>query len=417
MKIALIVPVFPSLSQTFVLSQITSLIDLGHEVEIFANYAPVDTKVHKDVTRYKLLNRTCYHLEMCRSMPENCFRRILKAIIYIIKYLPIGPLALLNSLNIFKYGKRSASFHLLFEIIPFLDRGPYDIIHCHFGPSGNYAVKLKDLGVITGKIVTTFHGYDLSKYLGDQRSNVYEKLFEKGDLFLPISERWKKELINLGCKADKIDVHRMGIDIGKFRFCQRTAENDRPINILTVARLVEKKGVEYGIRAVGKVLENYPEVQYRIAGDGPLKKHLLDLISALKLKKNIHLLGSKDQDEILDLMTDSDILLAPSVTSKDGDQEGIPVVLMEAFANGLPVISSFHSGIPELIKEGISGFLVPERDVDAIKEKLKQLILKPELRFQMARAGRKHIESHYDAAKLNHRLVRLYEGLLASNAL
>ena len=93
-------------------------------------------------------------------------------------------------------------------------------------------------------------------------------------------------------------------------------------------------------------------------------------------------------------MADSDILLAPSVTSKDGDQEGIPVVLMEAFANGLPVISTYHSGIPELVQDGISGFLVPERDVDALKEKINQLILQSELRSRMGLAGRKYVERH-----------------------
>ena len=412
MKIALIVPEFPSLSQTFVLNQITGLIDRGHDVEIFAELATADANIHQDVMAYNLLQRTCYYREMCRSIPENKLNRILKSIGCIIKYLPMKPLTVLNSINILKYGKRSASFYLLFQIIPFLDKDPYDIIHCHFGPSGNYAVMLKDLGAITGKVVTTFHGYDLSTYLSTQGDHIYKRLFEKGDLFLPISQRWKEKLIRIGCREDRTVVHRMGIDIGKFRFCERTAGNDRSINILTVARLVEKKGVEYGIKAVAKVIERYPEVQYRIAGDGPLKKSLLDLIRTLKIEKNVHLLGSKDQNDILDLMTNSDILLAPSVTSKNGDQEGIPVVLMEAIANGLPAISSFHSGIPELIKDGISGFLVPERDVDALKEKLMQLILKPELRFQMARAGRKYVERHYDVAKLNDRLVRLFEGLL-----
>ena len=105
MKVAFIVPEFPSLSQTFVLNQITSLIDLGHEIEIFANYAAADTKIHQDVIRYNLLQRTCYHREIVCSKPQNSFKRILNGIGCIIKYLPKRPLAVLNSTNIFKYGK------------------------------------------------------------------------------------------------------------------------------------------------------------------------------------------------------------------------------------------------------------------------------------------------------------------------
>jgi len=401
------------LSQTFVLSQITGLIDRGYHVEIFAESASAGTKIHPDIVKYNLLQRTRYYREMCKNMPENRLNRSLKGIGCTIKYLPIKPLTVLNSLNIFKYHQKSTSFYHLFQIIPFLDKESYDIIHCHFGPSGNHAITLKDLRAITGKIITTFHGYDLTSYVKTHGGQIYRRLFEKGDLFLPISDRWKEKLIRLGCREDKTVVHRMGIDIEKFKFCQRTAGNDTPLKILTVARLVEKKGVEYGIKAVAKVIEQHPKVQYRIAGEGPLKKSLLDLINTLKIGEIVHLLGSKDQNEIIDLMTDSDILLAPSITTKNGDQEGIPVVLMEAFSNGLPIISTFHSGIPELIKDGISGFLVPERDVDALKEKIMQLMLKPELRFQMARAGRECIESHYDIGKLNDRLVELYKGLLA----
>ena len=104
MKIALIVPEFPSLSQTFVLSQITGLIDRGHDVEIFAESASTEAKIHQDVMGYNLLQRTCYHREISRNMPENKLNRILKGIGCIIKYLPMRPLAVLNSVNILKYG-------------------------------------------------------------------------------------------------------------------------------------------------------------------------------------------------------------------------------------------------------------------------------------------------------------------------
>ena len=209
MKVAFIVPEFPSLSQTFVLNQITGLIDRGIEVDIFANVARGGSKIHEDVKRYNLLDRTCYHGKIYQGMPTNKLPRAIKALRYVLKYILKNPLAILRSLNIFKYGRKAASFNLLFQIIPFLNKGPYDIFHCHFGPCGNLAVLLKELGAISGKIITAFHGYDLSTYLKGKETHVYERLFKKGDLFLPISRRWQEKLIELGCKQDKIVVYRM----------------------------------------------------------------------------------------------------------------------------------------------------------------------------------------------------------------
>jgi len=406
MRIAFLVGQFPALSETFILNQITGLIDRGHEVDIFASGKRNDPKVQPDVEKYGLLSRTYY-----RHMPTNKVWRVIKAIGLIVVNFYKNPLAILKSLNIFKYGKKALSLELLYAAILFLDKGPYDIIHCHFGPNGNLAVLLKEIGVITGKVVTTFHGYDMSRYVRTQGNEVYNFLFEKGDLFLPISERWKEELIKMGCNEQKILVHRMGVDTDKFKFSQRKSHEGN-IRLLTVARLVEKKGVEYGIRAVARVLRENPNIEYSIVGDGPLRNELETLIEKLGVGSQVKLLGWQEQDKIAELMDKADILLAPSVTSKDGDQEGIPVVIMEALAKGLPVLSTWHSGIPELVQDGKSGFLVPERDVDALAERLEYLIEHPEIWPEMGRAGRKFVEEHYNIDKLNDRLVEIYKKLL-----
>jgi colanic acid/amylovoran biosynthesis glycosyltransferase len=170
--------------------------------------------------------------------------------------------------------------------------------------------------------------------------------------------------------------------------------------------------LKYGIQAVANVLTNYPHVEYRIVGDGPLKSELQDLIDSLNVEDKIKLLGWKRQEEIVNLTEWADIFLAPSVTSEDGDQEGIPVVLMEAMAQGLPILSTLHSGIPELIQDGVSGFLVSERDVEALTDKLEYLITHPEIWPEMGRAGRDHVERHFNIDMLNDRLVKLYQQLL-----
>ena len=204
----------------------------------------------------------------------------------------------------------------------------------------------------------------------------------------------------------------MGVDLKMFAFAPRRPRQDGKVRLLTVARLAEKKGVEYGIRAVANVLRKHPHVEYNIAGDGPLKNDLANLVDTLNINDKVRLLGWKRQEEIVELMKGADILLAPSVTSRGGDQEGIPVVLMEALAQGLPVLSTQHAGIPELVQDGESGFLVPERDVNALTERLEFLVQHQELWPEMGRAGRDYVERHHDINKLNDQLVQLYQRLL-----
>jgi len=411
MKIAFLLFHWPVLSETFIMNQITGLLDRGHEVDTYAISPGREPVVHEDIEGYRLLERTFYYGNFSQRLPANKFVRLVKAGGLLIKYAK-KPLPLLRSLNIFKFGRMASSLGIFYTIAPFMGADKYEIVHCHFGPNGNLAALLKDVGAIRGKIVTSFHGE--AGYTGKKRyAKGFNLLFEKGDLMLPMSEDEKRHLIRLGCDPRKIVVHRMGIDLNKFAFLPRQPRRDGTVRLLTVARLVEKKGVAYAIRAVARMLGKYPGIRYQIAGDGPLKGALTALIESSRAQDNIQILGWKRQEEIVELMKEADILLAPSVTSTDGDREGIPVVLMEALAQGLPVLSTWHSGIPELVQDGQSGFLVPERDVEALADRLEYLIEHPELWTRMGRAGRDYVEKHYNINTLNDRLVQLYQQLLA----
>lgn len=414
MRIAFIVSGFPNLSQTFVLNQITGLLDRGHEVGIFASMPGDPPSIHADVEKYHLLNRTRYYGPIYQIMPKNKLWRLLKAMWLLATSLHKMPKPLLKALDWRRFGTEARSLGTFYRTIAFLEQGiqDYDIVHCHFGPNGSLGALLKEVGATRGKLITVFHGFDLTQYVRNEGPHGYESLFEIGDLFLPISERWREELMRLGCDPQKIVVHRMGVDTGKFLSAPHQPAANGQVQLLTIARLVEKKGVEYGIQAVASVLKRYPHLSYRIAGDGPLRSDLQRLIDRLDTGEKVKLLGWKPHDEIVNLFREADILLAPSVTAADGDQEGIPVVLMEALAQGLPVLSTYHSGIPELVQDGESGFLVPERDVDALAERLEYLVRHPELWPEMGKAGRGYVERHYDINTLNDQLVRLYQRLL-----
>ena len=404
MRIAFIVSTFPALSQTFILNQITGLIDRGHTVDIYAVQSDNNPRMHPDVIKYNLLQHTYYF----RKLPAGGLQRKVKITGLILKYFYKKPRCLLKT-QLLSGRVKGSILKILCIGFPFLDKKPYDIIHCHFGPNGILGATLKEIGVFEGKLVTVFHGYDISSYLRKHGHAVYNSLFMKGDMFLPISERWKNRLIELGCSEQKIVVHRMGIDTGKFCYLPRKPVKDDKVRLLTVARLIEKKGVQYAVQAVADVLKRYSNIEYNIVGDGPAKNTLEGLIEELNVGNNVKLLGWRHQEEIIELMKHTDVFIAPSVVGGDGDEEGIPVVLMEALAQGMPVLSTQHSGIPELVQDGESGFLVPERNVEALADKLEFLIKHPEIWSEMGRKGRKHVERYFDIDKLNNRLVELYQ--------
>ncbi|MBD1804924.1 glycosyltransferase [Microcoleus sp. FACHB-SPT15] len=408
MRIAFFVTYFPILSETFILNQITGLIDRGHEVDIYANQPGDRDKMHPDVERYRLLDRTYYIPEF----PKNLFFRLLKGLGLVFANLSKAPLVLLRSLNVFKYGKEAASLWLLYLTIPLLNKKPYDIIHCQFGTDGLKGMWLRDIGAITGKLITTFRGYDISTYIQEHGEQFYDKLFAAADFFLTNCEFFRRRVIKLGCDEKKTVVHGSGIDCSRFVFTPRYPSPDGMIRIATTGRLVEKKGIEYSIRAVAKLAKTYPNLEYNIMGDGPLRNNLQQLIQELGVSNIVKLLGQKPQQEIIEILNKSHIFTAPSVTAKDGNQDAPVNVLKEAMAMGLPVVSTYHGGIPELVEDGISGFLVPERDVYGLAEKLGYLIKHPEIWHQMGRSGRAYVEQHYDTNKLNDQLVEIYRHLL-----
>lgn len=409
MRIAFIVGTFPALSETFVLNQITGLLDRDHEIDIYANRRGETSKMHPEIKDYNLLERTYYLSDS--KVPRNKFVRIIKAIGISLMGFSKNPKIIIRALNFFRYGKEAFSLTLIYKISPFLGKGTYDIIHCHYGLNGNIGARLKRLG-FQGKLVTMFHGCDIR--LGIERGgNIYHQLFESGDRFLAISDYNYENLIRFGANPQKIIFHPVGIDVNKFPFQWQATPIKRlnSIIILTVARLVKEKGLQYGIRAISKLLKEHPKlhVKYRIIGSGQLEKKLKKQVDELDLVEIVSFLGSLGQEKVIREMQKANIFLLPSVA------EALPMVLMEAQAIGLPIVSTNVGSVSEAVIDKKSGFLVPKRDVDSLTEKLEYLIAHPEIWPEMGRAGRKYVEKHYDIDKLNDRLEEIFEELIGKS--
>ena len=261
-------------------------------------------------------------------------------------------------------------------------------------------------------LITSFHGIDVSERA---KRRIYryrlKKLFEKGSLFLVRSEVMKEDTSNLGCEGDKIVVHYGGVDVEKFRFKKRR-ETQGKVKILMCGRFIEKKGFEYGIMAFAQLLKKYNDIELRIVGDGPLRLKLELLTKMLRLGERVSFSGEKEPRDIPEEMWNAQIFLAPSVTSRGGNKEGIPNVIQEAMATGLPVVSAYHAGIPELVIDKKTGFLVPEKDIEGLVDRLDYLISHPELWEKLGAQGREVVEEKFNLFKQVRKLERIYQCLI-----
>jgi len=405
MKIAFIVNGFPYLSETFILNQITGLIDLGHEVEIFAETAPSEPTVHADVEKYNLMTAVRY----LPVMPKNKLLRKLKILLFVLLQFIKNPLGTLKKLVVV-ISCRSFISHSLLYLLFYVPKNKFDIIHCHFGHYGFVGIALKRAGA-KSRIVTEFHGQDVSVVSG-YKKQVRDKLFEECDLFLTVCDYFKNKLVDLGCETHKITCHHTGINLDKFTFRHRSFPEDGIVKVLTISRLVEKKGIDYSIKAIAKLLDRHKNIQYTIVGSGPLEQQWQNLVSELRVEESVKFLPAKKQDEIAMIYDKSHIFILACLTASDGQQEGIPNVLKEAMACGLPVVSTYHSGICELVTDNVSGMLTQEKDINALSEKLEYLIEHPEIWAKIGQNARAVVEESFNSERLSKRLESIYNGLL-----
>lgn len=409
MRIAFFLNEFPALSQPFILNQITGMIDRGHEVDIYAAQRFQTDKCHPQIEKYALLDKTRFFSDI----PAGYLRRLWVVIgLVLSRGAWWRPVLVLKAMVEFDGGRTGLNMRLLYRVLALVDRQAYDIIHCQFGTQGPCALKLKQLGATNGSIVTSFRGYDVTRVLAENPV-FYDELFRKGSLFLPVSRNLADRLRSAGCPADRIEVLHSGIDCTRFTFSERHKSKKEVTRLLGIGRLVRKKGWVYAVEAVANARRAGCDIHFTLVGDGELRHEVETAIDKYQLRDWVTLSGWCDHDEVTQFLRESHILIAPSITTEDGDQEGIPNVLKEAMATGLPVLSTWHSGIPELVEDEVTGYLVPEADVERLSERLIQLCDHPEQWAEMSRDARMKIEAEFDTEKINSRLEQLYLGVSA----
>jgi colanic acid/amylovoran biosynthesis glycosyltransferase len=283
------------------------------------------------------------------------------------------------------------------------------LAHAHMGYEGVRWFRSMESAKIP--LITTFYGQDVSK-LGriPKWRKLYLRLFEYGDLFLAEGNYLKKQLMDLGCPEEKIIVQHLGVNIECYP--QKEYHQHDSVVILQIASFREKKGIEYSLQAIAAIKDEFPNIEFRIIGSGDSARedqHIHNLAEQYRINDVVKFLGKKPHNEIMEEYRNADIFLHPSITAQDGDNEGgSPVSITEASAVGLPVISTTHADIPEVVLSNQSGLLAPERDVSQLCQMLLALIQDPDKRKAMGRCGRLHIEKNYNILTQVSRLEEIY---------
>lgn len=284
------------------------------------------------------------------------------------------------------------------------------LVHAHFGTDGLLALPLAEKLAVP--LVVTLHGHEVSRtrarMLASGRLSwmryalLQQRLIERGGLFLAVSEAIRRRALAAGFPAERVLTHLNGVDTDVFRPSGAPPE---PGLVLHVGRLVEKKGTAALLDAVART----EGARLVIVGDGPLRPSLER--RARRLGVEARFTGALPPAEVLGWMQRAWLLAAPSVTAGDGDAEGLPTVLLEAAAAGLPVVATRHSGIPEAVSEGETGLLGPEGDVGLLARNLELLLGSPRMRESLAAAARLRALERFDISRQTGLLEGYYDYL------
>ena len=278
------------------------------------------------------------------------------------------------------------------------------LLHVFFGNVGVQLLPLLWDVRRTWPVVVSFHGADVLVELDRSAyRSAMREVCERATLVLARSRSLVDALTLLGCPPEKIRLNRTGIPLADFPYVPRADPAGR-FHLFQACRLIEKKGLPTTLRAFAAFTAAFPGAHLTIAGEGPLEAALRRLAAELGVGDRVTFAGFLDQTALRAALAASHVFLHPSETGRDGNQEGVPNSLLEAMATGLPVFATTHGGIPEAVQHGISGWLVPEGDHEALGRALVEHAAAPARLAAMgeaaARSVAENFELHAQARKL-----------------
>ena len=283
-----------------------------------------------------------------------------------------------------------------------------DLMHVYFGHTGVHLRAF--LQWWERPSIVSFHGADVMprahqpKYLGEM-----QQLFALVPLVLARSESLVERLKAIGCPADKIRLNRTGIPLAEFPLVERSTPSDGAWHFVQTCRLIAKKGLRTALQAFADFRRDYLKATFSIVGEGPMREELCRLAAELGISEAVRFPGFLNQAQLNALYASAHVFLHPSELTEKQDQEGIPNSMLEAMSTGLPVAATLHGGIPEAVRDGYSGFLVPERDPAALAAALRRLVESPELLRQMGRQAAQSVQAEFEQSRAVAKLEACYD--------
>lgn len=406
--IAYVMSRFPKITETFILREMIELRRQGWAVELFALIREREIVPHPGIEEFlrtghfgadALLRTLAANLGALLHHPL----RYLRLLGTTMRHMWRSPGLLVRDLSAFPVAVYWASV---------AQRAGVRHIHAHFATHAAYTAYV--MSRLTGIPYSfTAHAHDI--YL--DTSMLAEKIAQAGCV-VTISD-YNRRLLATLCPdaADRLHVIHCGVDTTTFRPGPRAEEREetddnRPLRVLSVARLQEYKGIRYLVAACERLRARGVPIRCTIVGDGPERARIAKSIAQAGLEAQVSLVGWLPTPQVVDLLAQCDVFVLPSVVARDGMMEGIPTALMEAMATEVPVIATAISGTPELVISGETGLLVPEKDALALAEALAFLHQRPAERTRLGRAGRRRVEARFDLATNTARKAALFADLL-----
>ena len=385
---------FPSLSETFVLNQITGLMERGHRVTPWCQSEGDWSNAHADVSKFGLQKQT-------QVTPSS--RSFSTRVVLWFALLAAKPIRALRVLKNWRRIDRRGGREMMCMTLTLGAVRNVDVYHCQFGYMGEMVMWLRNNRLIDPvPVVTSFHGHDIRAALSGEFS--YPLLCGATDPVIAISEFSVRHLESFGFPPSRIRRIPVAIEMETFPFTERLARNGEPVQILTVARLVREKNLSLALDAICHCLDQLGTgaVHWTLIGDGVLQPQLQEWIRERGLEKAVTCTGALDQRDVLRYYRDSDLFLLSSAA------ENLPVSIMEASASGLPVVSTRVGAIEELVVDGETGFLVDPDDAEGMTAGLIRLVGDLALRRRLGANGRAHILKNFDLKPWLERLEECY---------
>jgi glycosyltransferase involved in cell wall biosynthesis len=281
-----------------------------------------------------------------------------------------------------------------------------------YGPTGVLVMEAcRRAGI---PLVVHFHGYDASeRAVLEEHAASYRVMFSEAAALVAVSRAMQRKLVSLGASVEKVHYNPCGIDCEEF---EAGDAGEQPPIFLAVGRFVEKKAPQLTLKAFAAVQRECAEARLRMIGDGPLLDECRRLAHELGIEQAVTFLGAQPHDVVRAEMRRARCFVQHSVEAPNGDSEGTPVGILEAGASALPVVATRHAGIPDVVVEGHTGFLVDERDTKAMASHMSHLAREPQLAKRLGQAARLHIAGNFSREQSLSRLWTIISSTIRASA-